>query len=361
MRPGTAQPREREEPDPPVLAALRDELRRQVDGRRGAEVLVAVVQFLRVRRRVVADELRLRREDDHGVAPVGVAVPGRIARRHEELAAARDDDRARASPDRRVARRAPRRHEEMVRAGAERVPDVQEPAVPGGDDDYVPLVGRCVADVAAGRGDDVPAGEVERGGDLLARGQLRDQAPPAGVTGRNRELLDPSVRRRRVDPPAAGIGNRSGGRDLRRARPVGVARRGPTPQDLPVRRVDRERDPVGRRHEERVVGRAADRDATEVDRRGVDRSREPDLLPPQRADVRGRDPGRVRVVVAAARVPAEAGPVTAGGCDRLMRASDAACRTAAPTRSEHEHSEGEGEQQGWRRSRTRDHRPPLPG
>ena len=56
-----ADPGERQQPDLPVLAALRDELRREVDGRRRAEIEVVGVQLRRVRRRVVADQLRLRR------------------------------------------------------------------------------------------------------------------------------------------------------------------------------------------------------------------------------------------------------------------------------------------------------------
>jgi hypothetical protein len=105
--------------------------------------------------------------------------------------------------------------------------------------------------------------------------------------------------------------------------------RRPAPEDLAVRSVDRERDPVGRRDEERVVGRAVDRDAVEVDRGGVDRARQVDLLADERADVRGRDPGRVRIVVTAARVPAEARPVVGRARQRLARAGDAAGRATA--------------------------------
>ena len=192
---------------------------------------------------------------------------------------------------------------------AERVPDVQQPAVPRGDDDDVALVRRRVADVAAGRGDHVPAVEVERGGDLLVARQLRDPAPPDCVTGLDRELLDQPVRRRGVDPLAAGVGDRCRRRDLRRAGPMGVPGRRPAPEDFPARRVDRERDPVGGRDEECVVGRAADLDAVQIDRGGVDRARQLHLLADQRPDVRSRDSGRLRVVVAAARVKAEARPV----------------------------------------------------
>jgi hypothetical protein len=71
------------------------------------------------------------------------------------------------------------------------------------------------------------------------------------------------------------------------------------------------------------VGRAADLDAVQVDGGGVDRPREVNLLADERAYVRGRDPGRLRIVVAAAGVPAEARPVVTGGRDRLLRAGGA--------------------------------------
>jgi hypothetical protein len=146
----------------------------------------------------------------------------------------------------------------------------------------------------------------------------------------DRELLDPPVRRRRVDPRTARVSDRRRGRDLRRARPARVAGWRPAPEDLPARSIDRERDPVRRRDEECVVRRPVDRDAVEVDRRGVDRSRQTDLLAAQRADVRRGDPGRERIVAAAARVPAEAGPVAARRRrDRLARAGDAPGRSAA--------------------------------
>ena len=187
--------------------------------------------------------------------------------------------------------------------GAEGVPDVQQPAVLRADDDDVSLVRRRVADVTAGRGDHVTAVEVERGGDLLELRQLRDRSAPDGMTGRDRQLLDPPVGRGGVDPLAAGIGNGSRRGDLRRAGPARVTRRCPAPEDVPARRVDRERDPVGGRDEERVVGRPVDRHAVQVDRGGVDRARQVNLLASQRAHVRRRDPGRMRVVVAAALRP----------------------------------------------------------
>jgi hypothetical protein len=151
------------------------------------------------------------------------------------------------------------------------------------------------------------------------------------MAGSDRELLDPPVRRRGVDPLAAGVGDRRRRRDLVRTGPLGIAGRLPLPEDASVVGVDRKRDPVGRGEEERVVGCAVDRDAVQVDRRGVGRAGQVDLLAGERADVRRGDPGRVRIVVRAARVPAEAGPVGARSGDGLARGVDAAGRTAAAT------------------------------
>src|SRR5207244_10016625 len=94
------QPRQRQEPDLPVLTPLRDERRGEIDRRRGAEIGVGVIQLLRVRGRVVPDQLPRRREYEYSVAPVGAAVPWRVARCDEKVAAARDDDRAGATPGR---------------------------------------------------------------------------------------------------------------------------------------------------------------------------------------------------------------------------------------------------------------------
>jgi hypothetical protein len=71
------------------------------------------------------------------------------------------------------------------------------------------------------------------------------------------------------------------------------------------------------------VRRAADRYAVEVDRGGVDRARQSDLLANERARVRRGDSGRVRIVVAAPGVPAEPCPVVTGACDRLASSGDA--------------------------------------
>jgi hypothetical protein len=86
-----------------------------------------------------------------------------------------------------------------------------------------------------------------------------------------------------------------------------------------------------------------DRDGVEIDRRGIDRAREPDLLADERPDVRGGDPGRLRVVVAAAGVPAEAGPVAPGDRDRLPRGVDASGRVASAACGEDDPCEDERE------------------
>jgi hypothetical protein len=82
------------------------------------------------------------------------------------------------------------------------------------------------------------------------------------------------------------------------------------------------------------VRRAADRDAVQVDRGGVDGAGQPDLLSGEGTGVRRRDPGRIRVVVAPAGIPAEARPVVCGGRDRLLRAPDTRGRPAAPAAGE---------------------------
>jgi hypothetical protein len=122
---------------------------------------------------------------------------------------------------------------------------------------------------------------------------------------------------------------------------VGVARRRPAPEDVPVRGVDRQRDPVGGRDEERVVRRAVDGDAVQVDRGGIDRAGQVDLLANERAHVRRRDPGRVRVVVRAARVPAEPRPVGTRARDRLVRTRNTPGRATAAAGSQQEPGEGE--------------------
>ena len=179
-----------------------------------------------VRRRVVPEQLRrVRREAEHRVAPVCVAVPGSVPGGDEQVTGARVDHRAGASPDGGVARPAGGGVEQPGPVGAERVPDVQQRAARRVDHGHMALVRRRVADVAAGGGDHVPLLEVQGRGDLLARRQPRDRDGPHGVAVRDRELRDRPARRRGVDGGAARIRDRRRRRDLRRAGPRRVARR----------------------------------------------------------------------------------------------------------------------------------------
>ena len=158
---------EREEADQPVLAALRDEVRREVHRRRGAEVEVVGRTASRCSsacscRAASPPSARARSPR----RPSSCPVPRRVAARDEEVPAARHDDRAGRAP------RSPAslaRHDDGTRSRvpvrAERVPDVEE--LPAGRDHRdVPLVRRPVAE-AARRRDHVSVREVERRRDLL--------------------------------------------------------------------------------------------------------------------------------------------------------------------------------------------------
>jgi len=181
------------------------------------------------------------------------------------------------------------------------------------DGDDVPLVGRLIADVAARSDQHEPAREVQRGRELFALRQERDTDGPAaglGATG-NRELVDESIGRCRVDELAVRVGDRGRVRDPVRTGQGRVPARGETPQDRAGGCVDRERPPVGRRHEEGVVPGPVHRNAAQIDRRGIDRAVEDDALLLELAHVRRRDPSLGRPCVVASRVITEAGPVPA--------------------------------------------------
>jgi hypothetical protein len=211
---------------------------------------------------------------------------------------------------------------------AERVPDVDDPPCLRRDRGYVPLVGRRVADVAAGRREDQPARVVQRGSDLLARRQTRDPDRPAAgahlLAARRPQLVDPPVRGRRVDEAPPGSDDRGCVRDPLAAGPGCVAGRGERPQTGARSRVDGERLSIRGSDDEDVVLPAADSCRAEVDRRRVDRSREAHLLPLQAAEIRGRDsrPGGTRVM--ATGVVAEPRPVAAGTNGRALRCLRAA-------------------------------------
>src|SRR5206468_3423743 len=245
----------------------------------------------------------------------------------------RHDDDAGARPDRRAALGAAARADERVAVAAQRVPDVDEPAgarVQGGD---VSLVRRRVADVAARRREHEAAREVERRAELLARGKHGDRARPDLAAGRQRELVDPSVRR--AGPDEAAVADGRGVRDPVRAGPRRVAARREEPEARAGVGVERERAAVGGREDEDVVRLAAHRHAAEVDRRRVGRARDRDPLAPQAADVLRRDPRRARAGVPPRRVVAEARPVAA-------RADGVAVRRRARTRGGEEREQGGG-------------------
>src|SRR5207248_7179481 len=107
-----------------VLPALDGEATAEQRRRGRAEVDVARVQPRLVGRRPVLEQLAgVRRQLEHAVAPVRLAVPSPVAGRDEELAAAGLYDDAGTRPDRRVALRARGRLDDRVPVAAERVPD----------------------------------------------------------------------------------------------------------------------------------------------------------------------------------------------------------------------------------------------
>ena len=238
--------------------------------RRGgrAEVDVAGVELLLVGRRPAPDELAgVGRELEHAVAPGGLAVVRRVPGRDQDAAGVGLDHRAGPGPDRRVGVRAARRLDDLVPVRAERVPDVDDLTARPVDRDDVALVGRRVADVAAGRREHEPARDVERRPELLVGRVARDRDRPAaaghlGAVGQV-ELVDDAVGRDGVDVLPVGIRRRRGVRDLGRSLPAVDARRGVRPQDVPAS-VERDRLPVARRHDEA----AADEDRRRVDRAG---------------------------------------------------------------------------------------------
>ena len=141
--------------------------------------------------------------------------------------------------------------------------------------------------------------------------------PAAGLAAvGDRQLVDEAVRRGRVDVAGGDVGDRAGRRDLRAARPGRDAGRREAPELAAAVRVDRERDPVGRRDEDRVVRGAADRRVVHVDRGVVSCSREGDGAKLQVPDVRGGDPRREVGRIRALRVQAELGPVEQRRRDR---------------------------------------------
>ncbi len=190
---------------------------------------------------------------------------------------------------------AARGHDQAVAVRAERVEDRCDVAAFAVDRDDVPLIRRCVADVAARRDDHGGAVDVERGGDLLVRGVARDAHGPRtrAVLGPvfECELVDEPVRRDGVDEAVVGVREWRRVRDLRAAREAAVAGRREGPEDAPAVSVDRERLAVGRRHDDHVVRRTLHRGRMDIDGRRVDGAGERDLLVSQVRHIGGRYSG----------------------------------------------------------------------
>ena len=211
MRRRAAHPLDRQHSDLPVLAALRDVARararpaRWSRGRRRPRSAPRCSSACSCRRA----RSHPAREAEHRVAPVGLAVPGRVACRDEQLSVRRVDDCAGATPDRGVARAAARRVDQSRCRLEQSEFHTCRSAPPRADDRDVALVGRRVADVAAGRRDHVPVREVERRRDLLARRQLRDRHAPRAVAVRDRRACR-CCRRARPRRSTAGSGSATG-------------------------------------------------------------------------------------------------------------------------------------------------------
>ncbi len=117
---------------------------------------------------------------------------------------------------------------------AERVEHGLEPAAGSADRDDVALVGRYVAEVAAGRRQQVRPVDVQRRAELLVLGFERHPHRPGAFTVfaavGQRELVDQPVGRGGVHVAAVGICQRARDRDLGRASPAPIAGRRERPQ-----------------------------------------------------------------------------------------------------------------------------------
>ena len=224
------------------------------------------------------------------------------------------DDGPGAPPDPGAALRTRARLDQALPVAAERVPDVHELAGRAVDGGHVPLVGRRVADVAAGRRDDQPAVHVERGAELLVGRVTRDRDAPQHAAGRQGQLSDVAVGGGRIDGIAVRVGDGRGGRDLGASGPRGVSGRGEPPANAARGRIEGDRPPVRGRDDDEAAHR---------DRRRVDGAGQCDLPTHEPLHVRVGDPGRRPHAVAGA-VEAEARPASgrlrgAGRADRGER------------------------------------------
>ena len=256
-----------EQPDRAVFAALGNQPTAEQHRRRRAQVRVTRVEGGGVGRRVVAEQPgRIRVELEHGVAPVGPAVPQPIAGRDEDVPGGRVDHRPGAAPYGGAALGAGRGIEDPRPVTAERIPHVQQLAIRGVQDRHMSLIRRRIPDVAAGGRDHAAAEIVERRRDLLAPGEIGDRRAPGGTAVRDSELVDLPVGRGRVHERSVGIGDWCRGRDPVRSHPRVVARRRVLPQDRAVGRVDGQRLAVRRGDEEDIAIGAVDTNAVQIDR-----------------------------------------------------------------------------------------------
>ena len=102
--------------------------------------------------------------------------------------------------------------------------------------------------------------------------------------------------------------------------PGGELRRRVFPQHRALIGVDRDRLAVRRGHEEDVVLGALDLDTVQIDRGGVHRTVESDLMPLQRGGIGWRDAGGIGRGAGACHVPAELRPITGRGLRPKARA-----------------------------------------
>src|SRR5262249_40709473 len=160
------------------------------------------------------------------VAEIGGPVPWPVAGVDQHALAAGLDDRAAAREDRGVARATAARYEQLSPLRAERVEHAPQATARAVDQHDMALIRGCGPEVAAGRRDHVRAGDVERRTELLAGGVAghgnRPGARAVLAAVRERELVDQPVGRGGVDEAGAGVDQRAGGRDLRRAGPAAI-------------------------------------------------------------------------------------------------------------------------------------------
>ena len=306
--------------------------RRQERRRGAAEIEVVGVQVSLVGRGpVVQQPAGVGRQLEHAVAPAGAPVERPVPGRDEDPAAAGLDDRPRPAPDGIVAvgvgHAARAGGDQPVAIGALGVPDVDDPAAGAVDRDHVAVIGRDVADVAAGDRHHPAAGHLQRRGDLFVPGVECDPARPHLMARGQRQLVDDAVGTGAVDEPPVGVRRRRRGGHLRVARGGVDAGRAELPQPAAGARVDGDRLAVARGDDEHVAPGAMHRDAAERNGGGVGDAVDVDLAQPQPSRRGGRDPGVCRAGAAALGVVTELEPV--GGRLGVHRGRGGARRSCA--------------------------------